>query len=114
MRKIFFVFGGVLGLFAIQIQAAETNLPPVRYAIIGLVHDHARGFIPGAMSRSDVQLAGIVEPDRQLAARYAVQYHLNTNLFYASLKELLARTNVQAVATFTSTFVLASSSLRLA
>ena len=104
MRKIFLILGGVLGLFAVQSQAAETNPPPIRYAIIGLVHDHARGFIPGAMSRSDVQLAGIVEPDRQLAARYAAQYHLNTNLFYASLKELLARTNVQAVATFTSTF----------
>src|SRR5882757_5938319 len=103
MRKIFLILVGVLVLFAVQIQAAETNLPPVRYAIIGLVHDHARGFIPGAMSRSDVQLAGIVEPDRQLAARYAAQYHLNTNLFYASLKELLAKTNVQAVATFTST-----------
>jgi predicted dehydrogenase len=104
MKKLFLILGGVLGLFAVQIQAAETNLPPVRYAIIGLVHDHARGFIPGAIKRSDVQLVGIVEPDRQLAARYAAQYHLNTNLFYASLKELLAKTNVQAVATFTSTF----------
>jgi predicted dehydrogenase len=39
-----------------------------------------------------------------LAARCAATYKLNTNLFYGSLEELLARTNVQAMATFTSTY----------
>jgi predicted dehydrogenase len=52
----------------------------------------------------DTQLVGIVEPRADLVARYAGRYHLNTNMFYASLDDLLARTNVQAVATFTSTF----------
>ena len=103
MKQLFLVFSGLL-LLAGWLQAEATNPPPVRIAIIGLVHDHARGFIPAVLAQSDVQLAGIVEPDRQLAARYAALYHLNTNLFYASLKELLARTNIQAVATFTSTF----------
>jgi predicted dehydrogenase len=77
---------------------------PVRFAIVGLTHDHARGFIPGARDRADIQLVGIVEPDQELAARYARNFKLNTNLFYSSLVELLARTNVQAVGTFTSTF----------
>ena len=103
MKKIFFVIGSLL-LMSIHIRGEATNLPPVRVAIIGLVHDHARGFIPAVLAQSDVQLAGIVEPDRQLAARYAALYHLNPNLFYTSLQELLAKTNVQAVATFTSTF----------
>jgi predicted dehydrogenase len=49
-------------------------------------------------------LAGIVEPDQELAARYARRFNLETNLFYPSLEALLAKTNVQAVATFTSTF----------
>jgi predicted dehydrogenase len=104
MKKFFFVIGSLLGLMAVPVHAEETNPPPVRVAIIGLVHDHARGFIPALLAQSDVQLAGIVEPDRHLAARYAALYHLNTNLFYSSLQELLAKTNVQAVATFTSTF----------
>jgi predicted dehydrogenase len=104
MKKLFFVLAGLLGLLAIHIQAQAVTKPPVRIAIIGLVHDHARGFIPAVLAQSDVQLAGIVEPDRQLAARYAALYHLNTNLFYTSLKDLLAKTNIQAVATFTSTF----------
>lgn len=103
MKKIVLSLCILLGL-TIHSAVSEEIKPPVRFAVVGLVHDHARGFIPGALKRADVQLAGIVEPDRQLAARYAALYHLNTNLFYASLKELLAKTNVQAVTVFTSTF----------
>src|SRR5258708_24936392 len=77
---------------------------PVRFAIVGLTHDHASGFIPRLKGRQDVQLAGIVEPRADLVARYAKRFELDTNLFYPSLEALLARTNIQAVATFTSTF----------
>ncbi len=78
--------------------------PPVNYAIIGLAHDHARGFLPRARNRPELQLAGIVEPKQDLVALYARQFNLPTNLFSPSLEALLARTNIQAVATFTSTF----------
>ncbi len=78
--------------------------PPVTYAIFGLTHDHAYGFIPRARNRPEVQLAGIIEPNQELAAHYAQRLNLPTNLFYPSLEALLARTNIQAVATFTSTF----------
>jgi len=77
---------------------------PVRFAIVGLVHDHARGFIPVASSRQDIQLVGIVEPNQELAARYAKDYKLNTNIFYASLEGMLNTATVEAVAAFTSTF----------
>jgi predicted dehydrogenase len=98
LLRFAFVFSVSTVMFAAEPAA------PVRYAIVGLVHDHARGFIPNAKDRHDVELAGIVEPNRDLAARYAKQFNLNTNLFYSSLEELFAKTNVQAVATFTSTF----------
>lgn len=103
MKKIIFIFGSLL-LMADHIRAESTNPPPVRVAIIGLVHTHVRGFLPRALTNADVQVVGIVEPDQKLVAQVAGFYHLNTNLFYSSLEELLAKTNVQAVATFTSTF----------
>jgi predicted dehydrogenase len=84
-------------------RSQETK-PPVHIAIIGLVHDHASGFIPLLRGREDVQLAGIVESNRALVARYSERFHLDTNLFFSSIDELLAKTNVQAVATFTSAF----------
>ena len=83
---------------------AQEAKPPVRIAIVGLSHDHALGFIPRLQGQKDVQLAGIVETNATLIARYAQRFNLNSNLFYPSLEALFARTNVQAVATFTSTF----------
>src|SRR5580693_6557865 len=77
---------------------------PVRLAIIGLVHDHVGGMLPNLAGRADVQLVGIVEPDQKLASLYAAQYHLDPKLFFTSLDALRATTQVQAVATFTSTF----------
>ena len=83
---------------------AQPAQPPVRIAMVGLVHDHAMGFIPRLAGRTDVQLVGIVETNQDLIARYSGRFHLNPNLFYPSLEALFAKTNVQAVATFTSTF----------
>lgn len=77
---------------------------PVRFAIVGLNHDHARGFIPAAIARKDVQLVGIMEPDQNLANRYARDYKLASNLFYTNLDQMLAAAKPQAVATFTSTY----------
>ena len=97
-------------LFAVLLAAAAGNLcpaqekPPVHFAIYGLSHDHAAGFIPRTRGRQDIQLVGIIEPRRDQVARYAERFHLDPGLFCASLEELLARTNVQAVAIFTSTY----------
>jgi predicted dehydrogenase len=83
---------------------AQGAAQPVRLAIIGLVHDHVGGMLPSLAGRTDVQLVGIVEPDQKLASIYAAQYHLDPKLFFTSLDALRATTQVQAVATFTSTF----------
>ena len=72
--------------------------------MVGLVHDHAMGFIPRFAGRTDVQLVGIVETNQDLITRYSARFHLDPDLFYPSLEALFAKTNVQAVATFTSTF----------
>ncbi len=103
MKTLLLAVAGLLGL-ALNAGRAEEEKPPVHFAIFGLTHDHSAGFIPSARGRKDIQLVGIVEPDAELAARYARRFQLDTNLFYSSLEALLARTNVQAVATFTSTF----------
>ena len=79
--------------------------PPVRLAIVGLVHDHVGGMLPALAGRTDIQLVGIVEPNAKLASIYAAKYHLDPKLFFATFDALRAATSVQAVATFTSTFV---------
>ena len=104
MKKIVLVICGFLALAMVRTNAAATNPPPVRIAICGLVHGHVHGFIPRLLARSDVQLVGIVEPNHELAARCAARYKFSPDLFHDSLEDLLARTNVQAVAAFTSTY----------
>jgi len=98
------LFLHLLALVAFSYTSHAQDKVPVRFAIIGLTHDHAGGFIPRIHDTPEVQLAGIVEPKAELVARYARRFKLETNLFYSSLDELLAKTNIQAVATFTSTF----------
>lgn len=93
----------LLGLAAVR-SSAEENPAPVNVALVGLTHDHALGFIPRTFRSHEVKLVGIIEPDQALAARYRERFKLDPNLFYNSLEELLAKTNVQAVAAFTGTY----------
>jgi predicted dehydrogenase len=93
----------ILSVAAASAGAVESP-PPVRLAIIGLVHDHVGGMLPNLVGRTDVQLVGIVESDQKLCALYAEKYHLDPKLFFPTLDALRATTKVQAVATFTSTF----------
>ena len=94
----------LLVCMSIVIGRSQTDVSPVRIAIVGLAHDHARGFIPTLAGSKEVQLVGIVEADRDLVALYAGQYHLSADLFYPTIDALVAAKKVQAVATFTSTF----------
>jgi predicted dehydrogenase len=93
------LLAGILSLTAGTLQSE-----PVRFAMVGLVHDHARGFIPTTGSRMDVELVAIVEPDRELVARYARDYQLADELFHPDLESMLDQVKPQAVAAFTSTF----------
>jgi len=81
MRLVFYI---LLCLTSLTATSAEPR-PPVRLAIIGLVHSHVRGFLPRALANAEAQVVGIVEPDKQLVAQNARFYKLSTNLFFASI-----------------------------
>ena len=104
MKKFFSAVICLMVLCFARVDATETNQAPVHLAIYGLVHDHVKGFLPILLKRNDVQLVGIVEPNHDLATRIAAAFKLNTNLFHTTLEDLLAHTNVDAIATFTSTY----------
>ena len=103
MKYLACFFAVVLGLLVVN-APAESAKPPVRFAIVGLEHDHALGFIPRLHDRTEVLLVGIVETNRDLISRYSRRFNLSSNLFFPTLDALLAQTKPQAVATFTSTF----------
>jgi predicted dehydrogenase len=103
MKKILLALCTLVCLFTASVHSQDVQ-PPLRFAMVGLTHDHAYGFLAGLASRHDAQLAGIVETNPVLIARYSQKFNLDTNLFFPSLEALLARTNISAVATFTSTY----------
>ncbi len=103
MKKLVLAVTGLLYLTVFESFAQDTK-PPVHLAIVGLVHDHVGGFFPRLQGRQDVQLVGIVETNQVLIDRYSRRFHLAPGLFYPSLEALFAKTNVQAVATFTTVF----------
>jgi predicted dehydrogenase len=91
-------------LLSIGTVWSQDAKPPVYLAIFGLVHDHAFGFFPLTRDHPEVQLVGIVETDPVAIARFSKRFNLPASLFFDSFEALLAKTNVDAVATFTSTF----------
>lgn len=102
MKKFFSVL--LLCLAANFLRAEENSAQPVRFAIVGLVHDHFGGLVPRLKQHPETQLVGIVEPNAAVASNAVRRFKLNPNIIFPSLEALLAHTNVQAVALFTSTF----------
>jgi predicted dehydrogenase len=79
------------------------DAPPLRLAIAGLVHGHVSGFLRGALTRSDVQIVGIFDPDAALVRAYAGRLTLADDRTFTDLGALLDRTRPEAVAAFTNT-----------
>jgi predicted dehydrogenase len=77
--------------------------PPLRLAIAGLVHGHVSGFLRAAQGRTDVQIAGVFDPDAALAQRYAERSKLAPTILFTDLNAMLDRVKPDAVASFTST-----------
>lgn len=96
---LFGCFAWTLGIAA-QPAAAE----PLRIGVAGLVHGHVAGFFNNALKRADIQVVGIAEPDRALFDGYAKRYKLDSNLYFASLDDMISRAHPAAVVVYTNTF----------
>ncbi len=103
MKKLVMVL--LVGFSTVAASAAA----PLRVGIVGLVHGHVAAFLHGGamtpaggiLSRPDVEVVGIVEPDQALFERYAKRYHLAESLHFKSIAEMAAKAHPQAVLVFT-------------
>jgi glucose-fructose oxidoreductase len=91
-----------IGLFAVSSQSLPAQLAPVRVAIVGLEHGHVTGFLHAFPDQTDARLVGIVDADPALCAKYEQQFHLDHGLFYASIDDLFAHQQPQALLVYTS------------
>lgn len=91
-------------LLITAVSSAQPTPPPLRVAVVGLVHGHVEGFLQHILGRTDVQIVGVSDPSEALFARYAKQFALDPKLYYASLDAMLQKTRPQAVLVYTSTY----------
>ena len=71
----------------------------MQIGVIGLTHTHVH-WIFGSEARGDFEIVGIVEPNRELAQRYAEQYKFPMERVYGTIEELLAVQQPEAVTAF--------------
>jgi predicted dehydrogenase len=80
-------------------QSNSAIVQPLRIGIIGLTHTHVHGLL-GRPDRGDVKVVGIVEPNKELARRYAKEHGFSMDIVFNSMTEMIAKTKPEAVAAF--------------
>ena len=83
-------------------SAQTTQTPPIRVAIVGLVHGHVQGFLHNLAAHPEITLVGISEPDAALRQHYIDHTHLPAALFFPTEAAMLQSTHPQAILVYTS------------
>src|ERR1700686_3384911 len=86
-------------LCSVTTTAAEE---PIRVALVGLVHGHAKGFLRALPGNDSATLVAVVEPREDLAKEYAARFGLDPKLFYTDLEKMLAEQHPDAVLVYTA------------
>ena len=86
----------------LPVQAQQTEPPPLRVAIVGLVHGHVEGFLSALPQHRDVELVGISDPDPALAAKYEKKYGLDHGLFFLDMDKMIEARHPAVVLVYTS------------
>lgn len=93
---LFFLCFSVAAMFA-QKQT------PVRLGIAGLSHSHVHLLLKD-LKRTDIQIVGIAESNRELAERYAKIYGFDPAIVYDSIEEMVEKTKPEGVLGFNSIY----------
>ncbi|RNC84232.1 MAG: gfo/Idh/MocA family oxidoreductase [Winogradskyella sp.] len=90
----------ILLLFSLWITFNSTAQDqPLQVGVIGLTHTHVH-WIFGSEPNGDIKIAGIVEPNKVLAQKYADQYKFSMDIVYDTMEELVSNTTIEAVTAF--------------
>ncbi|WP_339333613.1 MULTISPECIES: Gfo/Idh/MocA family protein [unclassified Croceitalea] len=94
--KLLFTFSILLLMSFNTISAQEE---PVRIGVVGLTHTHVH-WILGREASSDIQVVGIVEPNRDLAERYSKQHGFSMDIVFDTMEEMITATHPEGVTAF--------------
>lgn len=83
--------------------AQSSNGEKLRIGVIGLTHTHVH-WILGRPDKGDIEIVGIVEPNRELAKRYSEQHGFSMDLVYDTMDEMIKAAKPEAVTAFGSIY----------
>ena len=94
-----FIFSSLLifGVIGLEGKGREINEfienysnvdSPLRVGVIGLVHTHVH-WILGRETSDDIEIVGIVEPNRALAKQYSLQHGYSMDIVFGSINEMV-------------------------
>ena len=86
-------------LFCLPFLIYAQDKKPLRLGVIGLTHTHVHQVF-ASEKRGDFEIAGIVEQDKEVIAKYAQWYGFSPDLVYTSIEELIKARKPEAVAAF--------------
>jgi predicted dehydrogenase len=84
--------------------AAFAQAEPLRVGIAGLVHGHAGGYFRSHLTRTDLNIVGVSEPDAAVAKQYIDRFKIDPAKVYRTHAEMLDKAKPEAVMIFSSTF----------
>ena len=76
---------------------------PLKIGVVGLVHTHVH-WILGREKVGDIEIVGIVEPNRQLAKQYAQQHGYSMDIVYNTIEEMVKAAQPEAVTAFNTIY----------
>lgn len=89
----------IVALITVFLSLPTFAQKPVKLAIAGLSHGHV-DWIFNRKEKSDIQLVGIYETNKELIDRYAERYGLDRELFFTNLDKMLDKVAPDAVSAF--------------
>lgn len=98
-NKFLFTFSIIL-LMSFNVLAQKE---PLKVGVVGLTHDHV-GWILGSEERGDIKIVGIVETNRDLAAKHAKKYGFSMSIVFNTMEEMITATHPKAVTAFGSIY----------
>jgi predicted dehydrogenase len=86
-------------LFILMSFSLSAQNEPLKIGVVGLTHTHVH-WILGREDRGDIQIVGIVEPNRDLAERYSKQHGFPMDIVFDTMDEMIQATQPAAVTAF--------------
>ena len=86
------------------ISLGQAERPPLKVAIVGLVHGHVHGFLEQFRHSPEIEIVAIAESNQQLLSQVAARYGFEKSMLFTDLDAMLVQAHPQAVLVYTSTY----------